>query len=297
MALPTAWLCCPAYPMRDRDHLERAIAAAEAFCGRIGHRLVVAPSMNRFGTRGLWIAPELRRADLASGLDHDLIIAGRGGYACVDLIDLVLGHARPLPRILGFSDLTVLHACWRKRGAVGVYGWMPGAEEFSGERAAATAAALLRNEAGMMDDRTGGDVIATGTATGWLFPATLRVLAGLIGTAAMPSLDGAILALEDIGEAPYRIDRDLWQLQAAGCFAGVRGLVFGKFPWDRPKDQDPAADDARGRATIWCARLGLPGVFGAPFGHTKDPIALPCGHQATLHADGRGWRLAWAAGR
>jgi len=294
MALPTAWLCCPAYPLRDRDHLERAIAGAEDFCKRIGHRLVVAPGMHRFGGPGMWLAPELRRSDLAAGLAHDLIIPGRGGYACVDLVDLVLAHPGVPPPIIGYSDVTVLHACWRKKGGTGAYGWMPGVDD-CGPVALASGVAAMRGEAGAIDDRTGGEVMLGGAATGWLFPACLSVLAGLVGTPAMPSLDGAILALEDIGEAPHRIDRYLWQLAAGGAFTGVKGLVFGKLPWNNPKEKDHQGDFSRDRAVVWCARLKLPAVFGAHFGHVKDPIALPCGRQTTLQADGRGWRLTWAA--
>jgi muramoyltetrapeptide carboxypeptidase len=112
----------------------------------------------------------------------------------------------------------------------------------------------------------------------------------------MPSLDGAILALEDLGEAPHRIDRYLWQLSAGGAFNGVKGLVFGRLPWNNPpREKDHQGDFARDRALVWASRLQIPSVFGAHFGHVKEPIALPCSRPATLQADGRGWRLAWTA--
>ena len=45
----------------------------------------------------------------------------------------------------------------------------------------------------------------------------------------MPNLKGAILVLEDIGEAPYRIDRMLTQWRLNGLLQNLAGLAFGNF--------------------------------------------------------------------
>ena len=70
-------------------------------------------------------------------------------------------------------------------------------------------------------------VLRPGRAQGRLEGGNLAVFAALVGTPYLPPLDGAILVLEDINEAVYRIDRMLAQLRLAGALHGVRGIVFG----------------------------------------------------------------------
>ncbi|TAF48899.1 MAG: LD-carboxypeptidase, partial [Oscillatoriales cyanobacterium] len=65
--------------------------------------------------------------------------------------------------------------------------------------------------------------------TGWLCPANLTVGTSLLGTRHQPDLTGAIVALEDVGEVPYRLDRMLTQWRSVGAFAGVRGIALGRF--------------------------------------------------------------------
>lgn len=124
------------------------------------------------------------------------------------------------------------------------------------------------------------------------FAACLRVLASLIGTAAMPDLAGTILCLEDTDERPYQMDRDLQQLHQAGALRGVLGLVFGVFPARvAPGYAGPSSQDI---AATWAERLGLPTIAGLPFGHDPDPLTLPCGRIATLTVESTHWSLAIA---
>jgi muramoyltetrapeptide carboxypeptidase len=74
----------------------------------------------------------------------------------------------------------------------------------------------------------GSEAAGRGRATGPLVPANLEVLRSLIGTPWLPDLAGTIVALEEIGERPYRIDRALTQLQTSGALAGVRGFAVGQ---------------------------------------------------------------------
>ena len=66
-----------------------------------------------------------------------------------------------------------------------------------------------------------------GKASGMLLAGNLTVATNLLGTSLQPNLEGVILALEDVAEAPYRIDRMLTQWRMMGAFKGVRGDCFG----------------------------------------------------------------------
>ncbi|HYE03963.1 MAG TPA: LD-carboxypeptidase [Planctomycetota bacterium] len=282
------YLCVPAYPLRDADEVARTLAAAEGFAARLGLPLVASPLLERTRPAGAWLGADERRDDLARGLAHPVLLAARGGYGCLELIaSMAAGADRPGPLLIGFSDLTVLHAWWRRHGrGESVYGFMPGAPH--GERALASAVdcALGRGAAHAGD---AAQVVAGGEARGVLFAACLRVLAGLVGTAAMPDLAGTVLALEDIDERPYRVDRDLMQLHLSGALAGVRALVFARFPCALPPDY--AGPSMRSIAASWARRLGVPAIIDLPFGHDPDPLALPCGRPATLRCAPDGWRL------
>jgi muramoyltetrapeptide carboxypeptidase LdcA involved in peptidoglycan recycling len=94
-------------------------------------------------------------------------------------------------------------------------------------------------------------VLRTGQATGPIFAACLRVLVGLVGTPLFPDLKGHILALEDIDERPYRIDRDLNQLFLSGALIGIVGIVFGSFS----TCTDPDGRDAAEVFATWADKL------------------------------------------
>jgi muramoyltetrapeptide carboxypeptidase len=287
----SAYLWCPGYPLADAAHRQRTVAAARALTEAAGCVLVESPLLARHLAPGAWLPVSERVADLRHGLECDLLIAGRGGYGCLDLIDPLLAETRThRPTLIGYSDLTVLHALWQRRGwGESLYGFMPGVAP--GARALASTRIFLAGE-GLALGRTDAPtalVLHPGTARGPLFPACLRVLTGLVGTPVMPELTGAILAVEDLDERPYRLDRDFHQLTRSGSLESVVGLVCGTFPAENPPDYaGPAAADICRR---WAERLGVPALFGLPFGHVPDPLTLPRGRAATLDCHGDDWRL------
>jgi len=126
------------------------------------------------------------------------------------------------------------------------------------------------------DDRKDGAV------TGWLCPANLAVGTSLLGTPHQPDLTGAIVALEDVGEAPYRLDRLLTQWRSTGALAGVRGIALGRFSQaEVPAGYPSFSVEALMRDRL--GDLGIPILTDLPFGHDGVNAALPCGAIATLN--------------
>ena len=122
-----------------------------------------------------------------------------------------------------------------------------------------------------------------GSAQGPLVVTNLTVATHLIGTRWFPSLKGAVLVLEDVGEAPYRVDRMLTQWRASGLLNGVAAIGCGRFSWK--KDDILPGDFSM--AEILDERLGdlgVPLVVDLPLGHGLPNMALPLGHQAVLNA-------------
>ena len=121
------------------------------------------------------------------------------------------------------------------------------------------------------------------SSEGRLVVTNLTVATHLIGTRWFPSLKGAILVLEDVGEAPYRVDRMLTQWRSSGVFKGLAGVACGRFSW---KEDDILPGDFSMEEILEkrLGDLGVPLVMDLPLGHGLPNMALPLGREARLDA-------------
>ncbi len=226
-----------------------------------------------------------RLAQLQAALDDPTIAAvwaARGGYGTTRLLpQLRLRPQRDAPKlVIGFSDLTALHAALNALGVASLHG--PNV----GQVGELTAAALNHLRETLFSSLPplaleGAAPLTPGQARGTLLGGNLTLLASLCGTAHLPSFAGAILLLEDIGERPYRLDRALTQLWSSGALQGVRGLALGTFQGCEEKSTgegpEPVFQD-------FARRLGVPAALGFPVGHVNANFAVPLGAEAELDA-------------
>ena len=120
-------------------------------------------------------------------------------------------------------------------------------------------------------------------ARGRLVVTNLTVATHLIGTPWFPDLRGSILVLEDVGEAPYRVDRMLTQWRSAGLFKGLAGVACGRFSWK--EDEVLPGDFSMPEILVErLSDLGVPLVMDLPLGHGLPNWALPLGREALLNA-------------
>jgi muramoyltetrapeptide carboxypeptidase len=105
----------------------------------------------------------------------------------------------------------------------------------------------------------------------------------------MPPLDGAIVVFEDVGEAPYRVDRMLTQWRSAGLLDKLAGVACGRFSW-MENDILPGDFSMEEVLKNRLGGLGVPLVVNLPIGHGPPNQALPLGQRARL--DGRRGRLS-----
>jgi muramoyltetrapeptide carboxypeptidase len=289
----SVYLWCPAYPLRSLEQVTAASESAQRFATAIGASLSLDAQFLDLGAVGVWPPVNLRTPSLLAALEHEYLLAARGGYGCLDLLNH-LPSATPLPYLIGYSDVTVLHAAWRVLGATeSLYGFMPGVPH--GERALTTAIQCVQGF-GLSCEQLNYPTVTVaheGSGTGPLFAACLSVLVGLVGTRWMPNLRGCVLALEDIDERPYRLDRALWQLHASGSLDGIVGLITNAFPATNPADY--AGPTANVVMSTWAKRLGIPAIVGFPFGHHPDPLSLPCGRSCQLQAHESNWSVSIAS--
>jgi muramoyltetrapeptide carboxypeptidase len=140
---------------------------------------------------------------------------------------------------------------------------------------------------------------SSGSTDGMLWGGNLTVVAGLIGTPYLPSLEqtrGGILFLEDVNEHPYRLERMLIQLLDAGVLANQAAIVLGGFSAYRLYDNDNGyALDHAVQAIRERLPKSIPILTDLPFGHQANKLTLPVGAQAHLEYSPVGFQLraAW----
>jgi muramoyltetrapeptide carboxypeptidase len=101
----------------------------------------------------------------------------------------------------------------------------------------------------------------------------------------MPSLDGTILVLEEVGERPYRIDRMLTQLWHSGSLRGVKAIVLGHLTGcHEPGDPQMSAQSV---ILERCKHFDIPLCIGLPVGHETPNWAIPFGVKAALQGADR----------
>jgi muramoyltetrapeptide carboxypeptidase len=278
-------LVAPAGPLRGEEELHAAIAHARS----LGWEPVVAP--HALARNGYLAGSDEQRAHDFNDALRDDGVDGiwclRGGYGAMRILpaldyDAMRRNPRPL---LGYSDITALHCAINVCcGVVTYHG--PTARgvltEFSRD-------SLVRAMVEQVDSCGSAPLARTvrsGRATGRLVGGNLALLAALAGTPYAPDYTDAILVLEDVGEATYRIDRMLQQLRLSGAFSHLAGIGFGQFTeCTDPLDADPCPleDILRDVADI----AGVPALAGIPLGHVRDQWTIPLGARAELDADAR----------
>ena len=132
-----------------------------------------------------------------------------------------------------------------------------------------------------------GEVFNKGISKGPLVVANLTVASHLIGTSHMPDLNGAILVLEDINEAPYRIDRMLTQWRLAGILDKIAGLCFGTFIDCEDSNEIPKINTFQLQEILKdrVKDLNIPIISNLPVGHCKGNASLPLGREALINGN------------
>ncbi len=232
---------------------------------------------------GYLAAPDRRRRDLLTAAWADPACRGilcvRGGYGGARLLEDWQWPAIDRAKwLIGFSDITSLLWSLTHMGIAGVHGpvvtTLASEPNWSKQR-------LFDLVAGKPIPALTGETWVPGKAQGFLLPANLTVATHLLHTPVQAPLQGVILAIEDVAEAPYRIDRMLTQWRTSGALKSVLGIAIGRFSQCAGQPSSfTIAEVLRDRL----GDLGIPIVADLPFGHDGCNAALPVGVAATLDA-------------
>ncbi len=125
-----------------------------------------------------------------------------------------------------------------------------------------------------------------GMATGRLTGGNLSMVSALAGTPYAVDFRDSILFLEDVNEAPYRIDRMMAQLDLSQGFSRAAALMLGIFEHCEAADGDMSLT-LNDTVDQHLQPLAVPAVAGYSFGHIRDQFTLPMGIRARLDAGTR----------
>lgn len=242
---------------------------------REGYRVEIMP--HALGKWGHYSGtPDERYSDLAAAFrDPEVraILCSRGGYGVVHIMERI--NELPIeddPKwVIGFSDISALHALMTKKGIASIHSSMAAQiKKGPDDPDNADLLAILRGERpthlfkGHEYDRYG---IATGTLRG----GNLAVLAELINTPYDILEPDTILFLEDVSEPIYKIERIFYQMRMSGLLDKIKGMVVGQFTEyksdDNYKDMETMIRDMT-------AGYDFPMAFNVPIGHVDHNVPV-----------------------
>ncbi len=233
-------------------------------------------------------AAELMRA--FEDPDVDAIFPGTGSYGATRILDLLdFEKIRANPKVLiGFSDITALHLAINQEARLVTFHtpnpmWGLGSKSNLPKYAAKYFWSCLEGDA--LSSSTEYEppkadgklqILSPGTATGQLVGGNLSLIIALMGTPYEIDCRDKILFIEDIKEAPYRIDRYLCQLKLAGKLDEAAGILVGKFTKCETKDPENNLT-LRQVFEDYFSDLDIPVVTNFPAGHVSNNATLPLG--------------------
>lgn len=288
-------------PAKWRD--AGAVAQAKAALEERGYKVRIDQDV--VSKHGYLAGPDEVRAkalmDAFEDPEIDAIFPVTGGYGTTRLLDrLDYGTIRRHPKVLiGYSDMTGLHLAIARRSRVVTfhspfpsYFYVPGDTDKSYPRngfwqAIEAPSYAGRTEPGYAIDTdsptTPVTTLIPGVARGRLVGGNLSLVHAIAGTPYEIETKGNILFLEDIEEAPYRIDRMLSQLELSGKLDEPAGVVLGIF---KGCDAENPEEEFTLRQVFdrYFAGRPYPVVMDFPVGHVLPNATLPVGAMAELDA-------------
>ena len=261
-----------------------------------GAELIVYPSVLDENSTGSYAASLAQRVadftDAWSREDVDLVICARGGYGCVHMLDyldpeFIASHPKWL---VGFSDVSILHALLYKCGIASIHGGMAKQlvfdtdSGFGGYRKVFKA--LVESSHPTLEYLVNPHPYNTlGKGRGVLLGGNLAVLNGLAGTPydlmAESLHQEVILFIEDVSEPIYAVERMLYRLHLQGVLGNVKGILVGQFTdWNPDRNHESMYDMIHARFEEW--GVACPVSFDFPVGHNNYNVPLIEGVEVCL---------------
>lgn len=281
-------IIAPASVIRP-EYVEKGRAQLEA----AGFRVVVAPHVPGPSDGSYASSLQNRLEDLLAVLEDEevkAVMCARGGYGCVQLLPYIPEETvRRNPKwLIGYSDISALHAFWYHCGVASIHGPMLKhlSEHTIDDSYSRILLKLLTESGPYTFHRPRGSLDRPGTGSGRLAGGNFAVLDGLSGTPFdifdLHPGEEAVLFFEDIAEPIYKIDRMLTRLYLSGTLSTARGLIFGSFTEYQPDNNFNSPEEMISQRLIQWGISDIPVIFGFTVGHTRENTSFVEGASATI---------------
>lgn len=242
---------------------EHAFGQYGSKSGSVGERLS--------DLRAMWHEPEVKA-----------IISTRGGYGAVELLSqLGDDNLASAPKwLVGFSDISVLHALLYYKGVCSVHG--PMAKHISacgGESPELDALLSTLTTGHARIEAPYHPLNRIGTVEAPIIGGNLAVISALAATDYSVFRPGTILFLEDISEPIYRVERLLYELELNGVLGKLAGLALGSFINYQPDLNHPSME---WMIADMVKKYDFPVAFNLPCGHGDKCMPFIHGKRAKL---------------
>ena len=214
--------------------------------------------------------------------DIDAILCARGGYGTIRIIDkLKFYKFINKPKwIIGYSDVTVLHAKMQSLGFESIHASMP-INFRDNTDAALTSLINALTSQDLYYEIKNSPLNIQGEAEAEIVGGNISVLYSMLGSSTFPDTKGKILFLEDLDEYLYHIDRMMFAFERAGILNGIKGLIVGGLT--KMHDNNiPFGKTAEEIILERVADKGIPVCFDFPAGHIDDNRAIILGRKIRL---------------
>lgn len=281
-------------PASSPDDLSK-INTGVVYLEKLGYRVEIGKNVGAY--EGYLAGSDLQRLsdlhDMFNNKNINAIFSIRGGYGSGRLLDKIdyklIGNN---PKIfVGYSDITALQMAFYTKTGLVTFGGPMVAVDFHDEISPFTEEVFWRTitsnkKIGRLQNprKEKFYLLNKGRGVGRLLGGNLSILTSLMGTDYLPKLKDSILLLEDVHEAPYRIDRMLNQLRISKILKQVKGIILGHFV--DCIDSDPAKQSFTLNEVIieYFQNSELPVLYNVKHGHIKENITIPFGLRCSLNA-------------
>lgn len=216
------------------------------------------------------------------------IICMKGGYGASRIVDGIDYHIiKNNPKLfMGFSDVTVLlNAIYAKTNLPTIHGQMGiflGRNDIDDISIIDFKDMLAKDTYGRVLKSPNAITLYRGSASGKIVGGNLSLITNLIGTDYDIDFTDKIVFIEEVNEAPYRIDRSFAQLRLAGKLKQAKAFVFGYFTGCEGEENTQTVASL---IEEYFADLHVPIITNFASGHEFPFLNVPIGIDATLDAD------------
>ena len=280
----TIGIITPASHVADSTRIEKSVKYFES----LGYNVEVAKTVTK--ANGYLAGTDEERVNdlhkFFSNKKINAIFCARGGYGAARLLDSIdYSVIKKNPKIfVGYSDITAIQlAFFVKAGLVTFAGPMPAVDFYDEINPYAEEYfwRILTSTKAPQKFKNPNDEhfysLTSGNAEGKLLGGNLCVLTSLAGTPFLPDFKNSILLLEEISEAPYRIDRMLNQLKLMGVLKKIKGVVLGRFLDCIETDNTKSTFSINEVIAHYFGSAKIPILYNVRHGHIKENLTLPIG--------------------